>query len=261
VRTNLYFSTRGESHKIIQVTSPNVSDGKSTVAANLAICIAQSGKKIIVVDGDFRKPRQHKIFGVTITSGLAAVCAGDAELQDVIRPTAVKGLSLLPCGPLPPNPSELLTSPRFKELIDLLRDQYDFVLIDTPPVLAVSDANAVAPRVDGVLFVIKVSKNGRPDAERAKQMLQTLRVNVLGVIVNRVGQGTRLGYEYESSPYGYHYGYGRQQGYYADEEPQANGENGSAPPAARTGAENQQRRHSRKRQTTLLQRITSWWTK
>lgn len=255
VRNNLYFSTHGESHKIIQVTSPNVSDGKSTVAANLAISIAQSGKKILLIDGDFRKPRLHKIFGVSATSGLAAVCAGEDELQDVILPTAVAGLSLLPCGPLPSNPSELLTSPRFKELIDFLRDQYDFVIVDTPPVLAVSDPNAVAPRVDGVLLVIKVSKNGRPDAERAKQMLQSLQVNVLGVIVNRVG-GEEYGYQYESSPYGYHYGY--HQGYYAEEEGTQGADGTAAPPAA--GAPGS-KAHSGKKKATLLRRITSLWTK
>src|SRR5207253_991450 len=113
LRTALYFSTQGGGHKVVQVTSPNKGDGKSLLAANLAVSIAQSGKRVVLIDADCRRPRQHKLFALSAQAGLAAVIADGVDPRDVIRATAVPGLCLLPCGPIPPNPAELLTSPRF----------------------------------------------------------------------------------------------------------------------------------------------------
>ena len=118
VRTALSFSTQGEEHKVIQVTSPSPGDGKSTVTANLAISIAQSGKKVLLIDCDFRKPRQHKLFRISPSTGMASVIAGQSTLANAIQTTVVDGLWLLPCGPRPNNPAELLTSPQFKDLVD-----------------------------------------------------------------------------------------------------------------------------------------------
>ncbi|MFL5328014.1 MAG: polysaccharide biosynthesis tyrosine autokinase [Gemmataceae bacterium] len=220
VRTALYFSTRGEAHQVIQVTSPNVGDGKSTLAANLAASIAQSGKRTLLIDADFRKPRVHKIFNVPAQVGMASVMAGQAELASAIQPTAVPNLSVLPCGPRPVNPSELLTSPKFKELLDELRTQFDFVIVDTPPILVVTDPAVVAPRVDGVILCIRVTKNGRPFAERAREVLASLGANVIGVVVN--GFGSQVGggkYGYEHYQYGYGEGYSYTYGYtYADKD-------------------------------------------
>jgi succinoglycan biosynthesis transport protein ExoP len=204
VRTALFFNTRGGGHKVIQVTSPNAGDGKSNLAANLAISIAQSGKKVILVDADLRKPRVHKIFDFSASVGLASVIAGETELKEAFQDSGIPGLSILPCGPLPHNPAELLTSPHFKELLDALKDQFDFVIVDTPPLLHVSDPSVVAPRVDGVLLTIRFSKHCRPHAERAKDILKTLGVNVLGVVINDPEQRTnKKGYGYDS-----YYGYG-----------------------------------------------------
>jgi capsular exopolysaccharide synthesis family protein len=236
VRTALYFNTRGAGHQVIQVTSPNASDGKSTLAANMAVSIAQSGKRTVLIDCDFRKPRVHKIFNVPGTVGMASVIAGQATLESAVQQSAVPNLSILPCGPRPANPAELLTSPRFKEVLDAIRTHYDFVLVDTPPLLVVTDPSVVAPRVDGVVMCIRVTKNGRPYAERAKEILGALGANVLGVVVNGFGtqaDGSRYGYEHYSAGYGgygyghgygYGYGYGYTYGdasYYADpvEEP------------------------------------------
>jgi polysaccharide biosynthesis transport protein len=211
VRTALYFST-GEGHKIVQITSPNPGDGKSTVASNLAVSIAQSGKRTLLIDADLRRPTVHKVMGLSNEVGLASLIAGVAEPAEVIHETSIPNLSILTTGPLPPNPAELLTSSAFKDLLDLFRERYDFVLLDTPPLLAVTDPCVVAPRTDGVLLVIRIIKNGRPMAERAKEILAALGVAVFGVIVNAVEEGAITGhgygyYAYRYGRYGYGYGY------------------------------------------------------
>ena len=205
VRTQLYFSTQGRGHQVIQLTSPNPGDGKSTLAANLAVTIAQSGKSVVLMDCDFRKPRVHKIFGIDqVESGLSSVVAGTATVAKALRRSKVENLDLMPCGPRPENPAELLTSRRFGELLGELRESYDFVLVDTPPMLAVTDPGAVAPQVDGVIMVFRMSKAARPAAEETRGQLAALGANVLGVVVNGSGSG---GGGYGSYNYGTNYGY------------------------------------------------------
>lgn len=207
VRTSLYFSAQSQGHKVIQVTSPNAADGKSTLAANLAVSVARSGKRVVLLDADFRKPRVHHLFKLgTGEAGLAQVIAGEAEVDvAMVSCPAVPGLWLMPCGPRPSTPAELLTSPRFQQVLEQLRDRFDLVLVDTPPLLAVSDPSVVAPRVDGVILTIRVVKNGRPAAERAKELLTSLGARVLGVVVNGfAGASTPYGYySYYQSPYHY----------------------------------------------------------
>ncbi len=206
VRTSLYFSTRGKGHQVIQVTSPDQGDGKSTLIANLAVAIAQSGRSVILIDADFRRPRVHKIFGLGKAEvGLASVITGEAELEAAIYSCEVPGLSVLPCGPRPANPADLLTSALFGEILEEIKKDYDFVLIDTPPMLRCSDPSVVAPRVDGVILTIRLSKNSRPPAEQAKERLNILGANLLGVVVNGVDSLNRYGYGYG---YGYAYAYG-----------------------------------------------------
>lgn len=280
IRTALYFSTQGEGHKVIQITSPNPSDGKSTVTANLAISIAQSGKKILLIDCDFRKPVQQKLLGVTADSGLAAVIAGQTKLQDAIYPTEVPDLSLLPCGSRPENPAELLTSPQFKEMIEQVRGDYDYVLIDTPPLLAVSDPSVVAPRVDGVILTIRIKKNARASAERAREILHSLGARVLGVVVNGVGGGAP-GYGASEYNYTYGYSYTYHDAYYEDteEETSRNQEPGTfsragssedaigeAPPphtnrSGRPGSNSFKIRHRQAKpvKPSLFARLFPWW--
>jgi polysaccharide biosynthesis transport protein len=206
VRTALYFSTQGGGHNLIQVTSPDMGDGKSTLITNLAVSIAQSGKRIVLVDADLRRPRLHKMLGLPANlTGLAAVISGTVELREAVQQTAIPGLFVLPCGPLPPNPAELLTSPCFKAVLEDLRAQYDFVLVDTPPLLVVTDPCVVAPRVDGVVLAMRMSKKSRPKAERAKEILATLGVKVLGVVVNGVTPNKNSG-SYGAGQYEYTYG-------------------------------------------------------
>jgi capsular exopolysaccharide synthesis family protein len=221
VRTALYFSTQGTGRKVIQVTSPNKGDGKSLTIANLAITIAQSGKKILLIDADCRRPRQHKIFGIEPEAGLANVLIGEVGHDAVIVPTSVPGLSLLPCGPIPPNPSELLISPRFTEILEMAREAYDYVLVDTPPLLAVTDPCVVAGRIDGLFLTIRLSRKGRPDAERAREILHGLGVKIFGIVVNGVTRGNAG--IYSAATYDYSYSYedyqqDNEQGYYYSDE-------------------------------------------
>lgn len=209
VRTQLYFSTQGQGHTVIQVTSPNPGDGKSTLAANLAISIAQSGKRVVLVDCDMRKPRVHALFKIAKGAiGLAGVITGKLPTGQAIQRSAIENLDLLPCGPRPANPAELLTSPELPRVLTELRAAYDFVVVDTPPLLAVSDPTVVAPRADGVILVFRMTKAARPAAERAREQLAAIGANCLGVVVN--------GYTDVSSGYA-SYSYGAGGGYrYAD---------------------------------------------
>jgi capsular exopolysaccharide synthesis family protein len=206
LRTALYFSSRGKGLKVIQMTSPTMGDGKSTMAGNLAIAIAQAGKRVVLVDADMRRPRVHTLFGVQPEYGLSSVIAGEATLQATLLDSGVDRLSLLTCGPRPENPAELLSQPQFELVLDELRQQFDFVIVDTPPLLAVTDPAIVVARMDGVLLTVRVSKNGRPAAERARELLSSVHANVLGVIVNGVGKSNGT-YGYEHYRYGYEYGY------------------------------------------------------
>src|SRR5436190_3004001 len=158
VRTALFFSTQGQGHKVIQVTSPNKGDGKSLMIANLAITTAQSGKRVLMIDADCRRPRQHKIFNIPNDVGLSSVLTKSADVRDTIREACVPGLYVMGSGPIPPNPSELLVSTRFKELLDSVRDQYDYVFVDTPPLLAVTDPCVVAGKVDGLFLAIRLTR-------------------------------------------------------------------------------------------------------
>ncbi|MBV9122973.1 MAG: polysaccharide biosynthesis tyrosine autokinase [Planctomycetes bacterium] len=211
VRTALFFSTRGEGHKIIQVTSPDKSDGKTTLLSNLGVSMAQSAKTVLLMDADFRRPKLHRIFGVSNKTGLASLIEGEAELPEAIQATTIPGLYVLPCGPHPANPAELLTLPRFQELLHCIREQYDYILVDTPPLLAVTDPSIVISRVDGVVLTIRVTKRGRQDAERAKEILDGLQAHILGVAVNGVDGPAGYGYKYYQYDRKYRYGYYKEK--------------------------------------------------
>src|SRR5262249_17361129 len=202
VRTALYFATQGEGHRVLQVTSPNKGDGKSLMVGNLAISMARSGKKVLVIDADCRRPRQHKVFGLSNARGLTSVIADGCPWRDALQPTVVEGLSILTSGPVPHNPSELLTSPKFKELLETARPEFDYVIVDTPPLLAVTDPCVVAGRVDGLVLVLRLSRQGRPNAERAREILLSIGVKILGVVVNGISKqvGASL---YSSDHYDY----------------------------------------------------------
>ncbi|HMP77830.1 MAG TPA: polysaccharide biosynthesis tyrosine autokinase [Pirellulaceae bacterium] len=232
IRTALFFNSQDRENTVIQVTSPTPGDGKTTVAANLAVSIAQSGKRVLLVDGDMRRPRMGSIFGVSSKEGFATVLSGETKWQDVVfEVEEIEGLSVMPCGVKPSNPAELSSSPLVKQLIAQMRAEYDFVVIDTPPVLAVTDPCPVAARVDGVILAIRIKKNVRTSAERSVEILRNLGANIVGVVVNGVGAQSgygsqytysayRSGYAYNEYGYGYGYGYGN---YYQEDAKKTNG--------------------------------------
>ena len=222
VRTALYFNTQGKQNSVIQVTSPTPGDGKSTLASNLAVSIAQSGKRVLLVDADMRRPSQHATFGISSRVGFATVLSGQSEWRNcMFECEEIEGLTVMPCGSKPQNPAELSSSPQVKILIEEMREEFDFVIIDTPPMLAVTDPSPIAARVDGVVLCIRIKKNVRVSAERATQMINSLGANCIGLVVNGVGAQSgygsqytygayRAGYSYNG--YGYGYGYGNGNG-------------------------------------------------
>jgi non-specific protein-tyrosine kinase len=192
LRTNIQFSSLDHPIKTLLVTSTSPEEGKSTTLANLAITMAQADRKVVLVDCDLRRPSLHEIFGISNINGLTTVVA-DRSISDFpFQESGVDGLRLVTSGPLPPNPSELLGSQRMAEVIEQLKTEADYVLFDTPPIIAVTDAAVLASNVDGVLLVIKSGKTKRDLARKAKALLDNVNANLLGVVLNGVPFDTSL---------------------------------------------------------------------
>ncbi len=207
IRTNLQFAGIDKELKIIEVTSTVPDEGKSTVIASLGIVMAQAGKKTLLIDCDFRNPTQHKLFKIR-NKGVSDCFATGGKFEDFRQATGQEGLDLLPSGPVAPNPSELLTSVKMKKLLSELRESYDYILIDTPPVLPVTDAAALSNQVDGVVLVV-ASGQDKPEAvQLAKRRLEQAKAHLLGCVLNKVKVG---GGNYGGS-YGYGYYYGGDGG-------------------------------------------------
>jgi capsular exopolysaccharide synthesis family protein len=167
------------------VTSAGPNEGKSTTIMNLAVTYAQMEKRTILVDADLRKPTAHFTFGLTNRTGLSHVLSGQADLREVVKESRIPGLDVMTSGPIPPNPSELLGSSRMDALLDQLREQYDIVLIDTPPVLAVADAQVVSSKSDGVLLVVNARTGKRQHAIKARNALQFVQARIVGIALNQ----------------------------------------------------------------------------
>lgn len=196
LRTNLQFTLPGETLDSIIITSAGPGEGKSTVSANLAVSLAQTGQKVIVVNADLRRPTLHKHFDLGDRVGLTSVLVGQATLEDALQTTKVPGVQVLTAGPMPPNPAELLGSDRMQALIDELETMCDLVIVDAPPVLAVADAGLVSRFVDGCLLVVNVGLTQREAAVSAKEQLDKVGARILGTVVNRVNQGGGYAYYY-----------------------------------------------------------------
>lgn len=206
IRTNLAFSMIDKEMKTILLTSPQAGDGKSFITANLAVAYAQEDKKVLVVDCDLRKGRQHEIFEVmNVTSGgysnLILNYKDDIKLNKYIVSTSNKNIDLLPTGPTPPNPVELLASENNKKLIAKLREKYDIILLDCPPVLGLSDTMIMTKYSDANLIVVSSRKTKVENLDKAKKVFAQANAKITGVIINRASVKDNTYYSYYSSEY------------------------------------------------------------
>lgn len=199
IRTNIQFSMVDETLKTIVVTSAGPSSGKSTVASNLAATFSSEEKRVLLVDADLRKPTVHKTFKVRNNDGLTTLLTDkQAKLEEAVYRTHTEGLFILTSGAIPPNPAELLGSQRMNEVQKEMLEYFDLIIFDMPPVLAVTDAQVLASKTDGVLFVIPKGQVKQDEVIKAKDLLEKVQANILGAVLNRV----------EKSDDSYYYYYG-----------------------------------------------------
>lgn len=186
LRTNIQFSSLDKEVKTILITSSGPSEGKSTVVSNLAITIAQSGKKVVLIDCDFRKPTVHKKFGLPNSDGLTNMLAQDKKLEECLRTASIPNLYILTSGPTPPNPAELLGTKKLASILNNLREIFDIVLIDAPPVLAVTDAQILSTQSDGVILVASYGQAEKDAVVNAKESIEKVGGKILGVVLNKI---------------------------------------------------------------------------
>lgn len=196
LRTNIQFSSIDKIIKTMVITSSGPGEGKSTIISNLAISMALTEKKVLLIDADLRKPRMHHIFNMDNSYGLTTVLVESMDYKDSIRLTDIKGLDLLTSGPVPPNPVELLGSNKMKKLLETVAGEYDIVLLDTPPVGILTDAAVVSSKCDGVLLVCATGQTIIKAALTSKEHLQKVNANILGVVLNKVPINKTSFYKY-----------------------------------------------------------------
>lgn len=226
-RTNIIFSLADseEGCKTVCITSSNAGEGKTTTALNLAITFAQTGSKVLLIDADLRKPRIHQYLGVIKSDGLTTVLSKQKEFEDVVYHNLRPGLDCLTSGSIPPNPAELLGSEAMSKLLEKLKKEYDYVLIDTPPVTVVTDAVALSGLVSGIMLVVREGFTNYESIDQALSLLNIAKAKLLGFFVNDIdalsmnygsyrsgyGRKYKSRYKYDKgygSGYGYGYGYG-----------------------------------------------------
>jgi capsular exopolysaccharide synthesis family protein len=198
IRTNVQFSSIDKELKTLMITSSGPGEGKSTTAANLAVVFAQLGKKVLLVDADLRKPTVHRSFGVNNLFGFTTVLTKQATLASAVLDTEEKDLYILTSGPVPPNPAELLSSKSMEQFMEEAKEQFDYVIFDTPPLLAVADPQILANKVDGSIYVVYSGKTQIDQAKKAKELLENAQSKLVGVVLNHK--------EVKNNEYYYYYG-------------------------------------------------------
>ncbi|MFI8687635.1 CpsD/CapB family tyrosine-protein kinase [Rossellomorea sp. NPDC077527] len=198
IRTNINFSSVDHEMRSIMVTSSGPGEGKSTTAANLAVVFAQQGKKVLLVDADMRKPTAHYTFNLTNTFGLTTVLSRQKNLTDVTNHSDVENLDILTCGPVPPNPAELMSSKSMEDFLVEAYQVYDVLIFDTPPILAVTDAQVLANQCHGTVLVVSSGTTEVDSAVKAKDVLSSTKAKLLGVVLNNR--------EHKDTSYYYYYG-------------------------------------------------------
>lgn len=209
VRTNIMFMSPDQPFRRLLITSPSPSEGKTTVACYIGVAMAQAGQRVLLVDCDMRRPRLQRLFGVGRERGVTTALLNPSTLDSAIVPTEVPNLSVLPLGPIPPNPSELLHSDAFSRLLDTLSERFDRVVLDSPPIAPVTDATILSTKVDGTLVVVRAFQTKREVARRAVQSIRSVGGRIVGAVLNAVDL-TRSDYGY------YRYYYGSKSPYSAD---------------------------------------------
>ncbi len=203
IRTSIEFSNLDKEMKVIIVTSSMQNEGKSTVMANLAVSFANLEKKVLLLEGDLRNPSVHRMFNISNINGLTDILLNNKNFADCVHCTEIKNLHVLTCGAMPPNPSEILSSKKMKEFIACVREYYDYIFIDAPPIGIVTDAGIISTYIDGCFFVVGSNQCDVEMAKIAKQRLDDVKANIIGAVLNK--------FETEGSGYNY-YNY-----YYQDE--------------------------------------------
>jgi capsular exopolysaccharide synthesis family protein len=196
LRTNIQFSSLDDEIKTIVVTSTQPGEGKSTVISNLAVTMAQSGKKVLLIDCDLRKPTIHKKLGLSNQDGLTSLLAKEKKLEEVVQTTNVSNFYVLTSGPIPPNPAELLGSKRMKTFIAEIKEYFDAVLFDAPPVLAVTDAQILSTLCDGVMLVAAYGQAEKQGVVRAKEAISKVGGKILGAVINKIPSNSKSYYYY-----------------------------------------------------------------
>jgi len=207
IRTSLLFSSADKVPQIILVTSAGPSEGKTLTSTNLAITMAQAGSRVVIVDCDMRKPKVHKMFGISRDKGMSSVLVSselESVLQDVVIHSDIPNLDVIPCGPIPPNPSEIIGSQKMSRIMQELQKQYDRIIVDSPPITAVTDSTVLAKFVDGVMLVVHAGVTPRQVVKTGLDQLQGVEANVLGAVLNDVDTGKESYYYYQY--YYYYYG-------------------------------------------------------
>jgi capsular exopolysaccharide synthesis family protein len=209
IRTNLTFMGAGDPLEVLLITSPGPREGKTTLAVSLAITMAQTGRRVLIIDTDLRRPRLHKVFGVAPVAGITSVLVGERSFEECVFDTGIPGVTVMPCGPIAPNPSELLHTPQFTEIIRRARASYDRVIFDSPPLGAVTDPAVIAPQVQGVVLVVRPRQTSRDAVLASLKQLNDVGARLLGSVFNHVDPIDRP-YGYRGAYYYYyHYGYGQ----------------------------------------------------
>ena len=207
IRTNILFSSADRPMKTVTISSPRPREGKTTSTIYMGSIIAQGGQRVLLVDTDLRRPRLHKSLGVSRATGLTNLIMHEVTIDDVVKTTDIPNLYVLPCGPTPPNPAELLLTNRFSEVLRQLQARFDYILLDSPPLLAVTDAVILSRLSDGVILIAQAGKTASDDARNAANLIRDVDAPILGVILNDVDlTDKRYGYYY----YYYNYGYGEK---------------------------------------------------
>ena len=184
IRTNIQFSSIEKAYRTLIITSPGFGEGKTTTTANLGVVMAQQGKKILIVDAHLRNPMIHDTFNIQNTRGVTNVLIHQTSLQEAIRKTEIENLDILPSGPIPSIPADLLSSDAMKELIDQALEEYHIILFDSPPVNTLADAQILSNLGDGVVLVVNSGKTKKESGIKAMESLKSAKANLLGVVLN-----------------------------------------------------------------------------